>query len=186
MTTGVCSPNTRTLMAALSRAEALATLETGQDELDSLYGQLADAELGQPGTPDWAAKDLMGHIAFWEELALETIDAWRAGLRPRVEDISGPAGTDQANADNQARTAPQSVAEIRSRAASAHQALLAAIRSLSDAEWHAPATYDSPTKASLGEMLGSVLGAPDYPFGHTYAHLDDLRSYIRSRSEPTG
>ena len=176
-------------MAAPSRTQALATLETGQDELDSLFGQLTDTELSQPGTvgrSDWAAKDLLGHIAFWEELALETIDAWRAGLRPRVEDISGPAGTDQANAENQARTAPQSSAEIRSRAASAHQALLAAIHSLSDADWNAPATYDTPTRASLGELLGSVLGAPDHPFGHTYAHLDDLRAYVRSRSEPTG
>ena len=112
---------------------------------------------------------------------METIDAWRAGQRPRVEDISGPAGTDRANADNQARTAPQSAAEIRSRAASAHQALLGALRSLSDAEWHAPAPYQTATQASLGELLGGVLGAPDQPFGHAYAHLDDLRSYVRSR-----
>ena len=55
------------------RAEALATLEAGQDELDALFGQLTDTELSQPGTvgrSDWAAKDLLGHIAFWEELAL--------------------------------------------------------------------------------------------------------------------
>ena len=171
-------------MATPSRTQALATLEAGQDELDALFGQLSDVELSQPGTigrSDWAAKDLMGHIAFWEELALETIDAWRAGQRPRVEDISDQAGTDRANADNQARTTPQSAAEIRSRAASAHQAVLAAIHSLSDADWNTPATYDSPTKASLGELLGGVLGAPDHPFGHTYAHLDDLRSYVRSR-----
>jgi len=171
-------------MAAPSRTQALATLEAGQEELGSLFGRLTDAELSQPatiGSGEWAAKDLMGHIAFWEELALETIDAWRAGRRPRVEDISGPAGTDRANADNQARTAPQSTAEIRSRAASAHQALLAALQSLSDAEWHAPAPYQAATQASLGDMLGGVLGAPNYPFGHTYAHLDDLRSYVRSR-----
>ena len=176
-------------MATPARAQALATLEAGQDELDALFGQLTDVELSQPGTvgsSDWAAKDLMGHIAFWEELALETIDAWRAGRRPRVEDTSSPAGTDQANADNQARTAPQSAAEIRSRAASAHQALLAAIHSLSDAEWHAAAPYDTPSAPSLGDMLGDVLGAPNHPFGHTYAHLDELRAYVRSRSEQTG
>src|SRR5919199_1835168 len=143
-------------MATPARAQALATLEAGQDELDALFG----------------------HIAFWGELALETIDAWRAGRRPGVEDISGPAGTDRANADNQARTAPQSAAEIRSRAASAHQALLAALRSLSDAEWQAPATYDAASAPSLGDMLGDVLGAPTHPFSHTYAHLDDLRAYI--------
>ena len=119
---------------------------------------------------------------------LRTLVGAVEALRAEVVPLAGQwrRTVDQANADNQARTAPQSVAEIRSRAASAHQALLAAIRSLSDADWNAPATYDSPSMASLGEMLGSVLGAPDYPFGHTYAHLDDLRSYIRSRSEPTG
>src|ERR687885_735629 len=146
-------------MATPARAQALATLEAGQDELDAL----------------------MGHIAFWGELALETIDAWRAGRRPGVEDISGPAGTDRANADNQARTAPQSAAEIRSRAASAHQALRSALSSLSEAEWNAPAPYDTPSPPSLGELLGGVLGAPNHPFGHTYAHLDDLRAYVRSR-----
>src|SRR5919204_706248 len=172
-------------MLAPSRAQAVAMLEAGQEELDSLFGQLTDAELSQPATigpGEWAAKDLMGHIAFWEELALETIDAWRAGRRPRVEDISGQAGTDRANADNQARTAPQSSAEIRSRAASAHQALRSALSSLSEAEWNAPAPYDTPSAPSLGDMLGGVLGAPDHPFGHTYAHLDDLRAYVRSLS----
>jgi DinB superfamily len=176
-------------MLAPSRAQTLATLEAGQEELDALFGQLTDAELGQPATigpGEWAAKDLMGHIAFWEELALETIDAWRAGRRPRVEDISGPAGTDRANADNQAQTAPRSPAEIRSRAASVHQALLAVIHSLSEDEWNAPAPYDSPTRPSLSELLGGVLGAPNSPFGHAYAHLDDLRTYVRSRGEAAG
>jgi hypothetical protein len=131
------------------------------------------------GGTDWAAKDLMGHIAFWEELALDTIDAWRTGRRPRADDIADQAGTDRANAENQARTAPQSAAEIRSRAASAHQALVVAIHSLSDAEWQAPAPDDTPTRDSLGERLGGVLGAPNRPFGHAYAHLDDLRTYVR-------
>jgi hypothetical protein len=110
-------------MVAPAHAQALATLEAGQEELDWRFGQLTETELSQPGTIGggaWAAKDLMAHIVFWEELALETIDAWRAGRRPRVEDRSGPAGTDRANADNQAQTAPQSPAQIRSRAASAH------------------------------------------------------------------
>jgi hypothetical protein len=176
-------------MVAPACAQALATLVAGQEELDSLFGQLTETELSQPGTiggSAWAAKDLMGHIAFWEELALQTIDAWRGGERPRVEDLSGPAGTDRANADNQAQTAPQSPAQIRSRAASAHQALLAALHSLSDAEWQAPAPYQSPSQPSLGDMLGGVLGAPDQPFGHAYAHLDDLGSYVRERSKSQG
>jgi hypothetical protein len=148
-------------MPPLSRHDALAVLEAGQGELDALFDELSDSELDAPGTigaGDWAAKDLMGHIALWEELALETIDAFRGGLTPRV----ATASTDALNADNQA--------------ADAHAALLAALHSLTDAEWHAPPTWPNAEHATLCEALGGVLGAPGRPFGHAYAHLDDLRA----------
>jgi DinB family protein len=67
-------------MATPAPSQALATLHAGQEELDALFDELTDAELSQPATIGggaWAAKDLMGHIAFWEELALATVDMWR-------------------------------------------------------------------------------------------------------------
>jgi hypothetical protein len=162
-------------MPPLSRHDALAVLEAGQGELDALFDELSDSELDAPGTigaGDWAAKDLMGHIALWEELALETIDAFRGGLTPRV----ATASTDALNADNQAAQAPRNAFDLRARAADAHAALLAALHSLTDAEWHAPPTWPNAEHATLCEALGGVLGAPGRPFGHAYAHLDDLRA----------
>jgi hypothetical protein len=167
-------------MAVVTREEALAVLEAGQAELDTLFDQLSETELDEPATiggGDWAAKDLMGHVAFWEELALQTVDAFRGGLTPRV----AQSDTDELNAQNQAEQAAHSATELRARAASAHAALLAALRGLSAADWHAPLPWSDARADTLGEMLGSVLGAPDQPFGHVYAHLDDLRAYVGKR-----
>jgi len=163
-----------------TRDEAIATLEAGQAELESLFGQLSEAELNQPATVAggaWAAKDLMGHIAFWEELAAEVIDAFRGGITPRAE----RTGTDQLNAENQAEQARSSGFDQRERLGDAHAALLAALHSLHARDWHARPTWPDAHHASLGEALGGTLGAPDRPFGHAYAHLEDLRAFVAAR-----
>jgi hypothetical protein len=164
----------------LTRQEALAVLAAGQAELDAQFDRLTDVEIGGPGTlggGDWAPKDLMGHIALWEELALQTVDAWRAGVAPAAAEKD----TDELNAENQAAHATASVSALRARAASAHAAVLAVVNSLSDADWNAPLSWPNAEQVSLGERLGSVLAAPGRPFGHAYAHLDDLRAFCRGR-----
>jgi Mycothiol maleylpyruvate isomerase N-terminal domain len=153
----------------LSRDEALKILEEGQAELDQLFARLDEAAMMRPATiggGEWSAKDLMGHIAFWEELALEAIDASRARRGPAVDEFKN---ADEANAHNQRNTAPQSLTQIHSRAAGAHNAILGAIRAMSDTEW-----------ATLGEKVGGILGGPRGAFDHAWAHLDDLQKYVES------
>lgn len=172
-------------MAMLTREEAIATLDAGQAALDALFAKLSDEEMTRPATiggGEWSAKDLLGHVAFWEELAIETVADWRAGRRPAVEQISdnGAEGIDAANADNQGRTAAQSLAEVRVRAATAHATIIQTIRAMSEEAWRANAFYPNARRATLAERLGSTLGAPDRPFGHAFAHLPDLEAYVNS------
>jgi hypothetical protein len=152
-----------------SRAEALTILAEGQAGLDQHFGRLDEAALVRPATiggGEWSAKDLMGHIAFWEELALEAIDASRAGRTPAVDEFKD---ANEANAHNQRNTAPQSLAETQKRAEAAHNAILAAIRNMSDAEW-----------ATLDARVAGILGGPRGAFDHAWAHLDDLRQYAET------
>jgi len=66
------------------------------------------------------------------------------------------------------------------RAAAAHAAVVAAIEGAGDDEWLARPAYPGARRPSLADLLGRVLGAPNRPFGHAFAHLDDLRDYAGS------
>lgn len=165
-----------------TRQQAIATLDEGQAKLDALFARLSDEAMARPktiGGGDWSAKDVLGHIAFWEELAADLIEAQRAARQPRVAEVfgAGPNAVDQANAADQARNAAMSLAEVRGRGARAHRALVDGIGSASDEEWAAPPSYETEFKRPLGEALGRVTGAKDRPFGHAWAHLNDLEAY---------
>ncbi len=172
-------------MAIPTRDEAIATLAEGQVALGALFARLSDEEMARPATiggGEWSAKDLLGHIAFWEELAAETLTDWRAGRRPSVEEIAaaGQAGTDAANARNQERTRAESLEAVRARAASAHTTIMQAIRAMSDDEWASKASYPNARWATLAERLGSTLGGADRAFAHAFDHLPDLEAYVES------
>jgi hypothetical protein len=173
-------------METYTREQALAALAAGRAALEALLGRLSDQELTQPATiggGDWSAKDLLGHLAFWEEQALQALTDWQAGRRPAIEAVGagGQQAIDALNARNQAVTAQQSVAAVRARASAAHRALLAALGGLSDDDWRAPAAYPNPRWPVLADCLGSVLGGePARPFGHGDDHLPDLQAYLRA------
>lgn len=172
-------------MGNITQEQAIATLTEGQSELDVLLDKLTDDEMTRPATiggGDWSAKDLLGHIAFWEELALQVIADWRAHRRPAIADLfaSGSAGVDAANERNQARTAEQSLADVRARSAAAHSVIVEAIRSLSPDEWQATAYSTDADSRTLAETVSSAMGAPRRPCGHAFAHVADLRAYVES------
>jgi len=172
-------------MAMPTRDQAIATLDDGQAAIEALSAKLSDQEMTRPATiggGQWSAKDLLGHLAFWEELARETLADWRARRPPAVEQVvgGGREGVDAANARDQARSAGQPLEETRSRAASAQAAVVQAMRAISAEEWSAKAPSSSRNKSCLAELLGGVLGAPRHPFGHAFAHLPDLKAYVES------
>jgi hypothetical protein len=166
-------------MASITREEALATLEDGQAQVEVLVAQLSDEAAARPATmggADWSAKDLMGHIARWNEIAIEALGSWREGERPGIEDVWGD-GVDKLNAENYERSKADSPEQARSRLRRSHDALVGAIRDMDNAEWHSKAPYQTERRSWLGMMLGSITGAPKRAYGHAFAHLPDLEKY---------
>lgn len=171
-------------MPTPTRDQALETLAAGQRELGALFAKLSDQEMVRPRTisgGEWSAKDLLGHIAFWEELALQALADWRERRRPAVIALF-EEGVDAANMRNQERTAARSIEDVRARATTAHQATVDAIRAITDEEWQSKPFYPDPHHPTLADLLGGVLGAPRRPFGHAFAHLPDLKRYVDSLS----
>ena len=169
-------------MAGMSRAEATEMLHEGQSRLDVLMARISDEEMLKPGTiggGDWSTKDLMGHIAYWEEIAMEALGDWRASRRPSVEEAFGrDGGVDELNARNQERTRQESLLEVRERARRAHEVVIETISGMTDADWDGHPPYATERRRTLGVMLGAIMGAPKMPFGHAFAHVPDLEAYV--------
>ena len=165
---------------SITRDEALAMLEDGQQKVDALVAQLSDEEQERPATiggGDSSAKDLLGHIARWNEIAIEALGSWRKGERPEIEDVWGD-GVDRLNAQNYERSKADSPEQARERLRRSHDALVGAIREMDNAEWHSEAPYQTERRSWLGIMLGSITGAPKRAYGHAFAHLPDLEKYV--------
>jgi hypothetical protein len=170
-------------LGAISRHEALAILDDGRARLDALLDRLTPDDLDRPSTiggGDWSAKDLIGHIAFCEEIALVTMEAWLQGRRPPIEERFTTRDTDGQNAWNQQRKGTWPLERVQEDSESTHHRLVSAIEGMTDESWTSPRAFEGDEEEDLGTELGGVLGAPGRPFGHAFAHLPDLEAYVRS------
>lgn len=83
------------------------------------------ARLSEPGVCDaWSAKDLTGHVAYWDADALDDIARIASGGERQPQDV------DTRNAADAAANADRSVTDLRAEMERTHDLLLAALRGL--------------------------------------------------------
>jgi len=176
-------------VAVPSREDAVRILDDGHGQIHSLVERLTEQDFERTATiggGDWSARDLVGHLTTWEEVAIEALEEWRAGTVPSAEtdifEIDG--GIDAFNARTVEGKRRLSGPRVRQASQRAHATLVAEIEAMSDAEWHSPAPYVGARRRHLSELLGSILGAPKRPFGHAFAHLGDLQAFVESLDQP--
>jgi hypothetical protein len=166
-----------------SPEQAAATLERGHLEIQEQLDRLgpADLEVGGIGGGEWSPKDLLGHLALWHEIALRTIDEARAGSAPWIVGVFAGPGPGP-NDDELVARAPWPVDRAREAYEAARAASIEAIRAIEEAAWSSPVEGWTEPPATLGGLLGVVLGRQGQPFGHAFAHLDELRDFADARS----
>lgn len=166
------------------RDTALETLRSGDEQLRRLFDRLSEDDAVRRATiggGDWSAKDLLGHMALWEELALGTIDPWLRDERPRLEERFFDGDVDALNAWNEERKRDWPLERVRAEADETHAQLLAEIERMGQDGWTHPRGFeDASAQDDLGSELGGILGAADGPFRHAFAHLPDLQAYVTS------
>ena len=177
-------------------AEAAAILAKGSEALDAAFSQLsADAAeaRGTIGGGTWSARDLAGHLATWEEVALRTIEEIRAGRPPSIRTtVTDEASLDLFNAAAVERKASTGWEETLTIFRATNARLVTTVRAIPDNEWGRVAPGGSPSTRplegglgdnrarTLGEHVGSSTGMPEYPFRHAWAHLGDLQAFVRA------
>jgi hypothetical protein len=177
-------------LAAPSREEAISILEHEDRRLLELTEGLSEDEMSAPSTiggGEWSAKDVVAHVAIWEEQAIDGVADLRRGQVPKIERYlrEGTEGIDRFNREAMAGVGDLSVAGVLERAEAARRTLVGIIRGMDDDEWTAKVPYEAERRKSLAHLLGSITGAPKRPFGHAVAHTPDLEAYVSSiRSKP--
>ena len=163
----------------LTRRRAISILERGRAETDALIAAIPPRRLSTPGLGGgtWSARDLIGHLASWEEYALDALDAWERGIRPKIDETWFTVSTNALNAANVERKAAWPLAQVRRRSAATHEELLERLRAMSDRRWREPGSKRG--RKTVRERLGGILGGPAGPFRHDEAHHESLRTFLR-------
>ena len=170
----------------VTQAQAVEILRDAHARMAGLFASLTDPDLVRRGAiaGEWSAKDLAGHIASWEEMALRTLEEWRRHERPWIEDVLGDGRVDEINGANVRRWLGVTPEEALRRFAVSERRITDAIAGIDDEEWASTSWWPRDEPRVLGRFLGGIMGAPDRPFGHAYAHLNELEVYAASRTKP--
>lgn len=161
-----------------TRGQALKILEDGHRTVRDLIDRLPRRAVTTPGLGggDWSPKDLIGHLAAWEERAVDALQAWDEGHGLAFEKELWSKSTSTINRESFERKARLSTPEMIRRADATHGELVTRIRALSDRRWRRPGT--SRGRKDVGERLGGILGGPKGYFFHAEAHMKDLRAFV--------
>lgn len=119
---------------AVNREQLMRRLAEGWADLEESRAGLSAAELARPGVAgDWSVRDVLAHVSWWEEEALEHLPTILAGGRPpRYADAWG--GIDAFNAAMTERWRALSLAEVLERQRTTHARLVEYLETVPEEE----------------------------------------------------
>jgi hypothetical protein len=160
-----------TTSAQPSKAELLERTRQEYDKLEQALGGLSEAQISAAPDGDWSVKDLLAHIAAWQQILLR----FHIGKRPFAEAAPG-IGVDYASSDvdtiNDAlyqRDRDRTLSDVLDTFRRSHQQTMVAIEGMSETELSQP--YTPPGRDRGGQII-------DWIAGDTYEHYMEHRETI--------
>ncbi len=143
--------------------DLIAKMERSRAALNQAIAKIApQAEI----YPTWKLKQLLDHIAGWDELTLSAIDAYRKGEDPPIRVVHG---IDQYNADSVARREGLSLEQSRQAYDNLRAQVISALREMPSemlsqrftAPWGGLCTVPSVVKIFVSHELGHAKQVED-------------------------
>ena len=171
---------TESLPGIKSKSELLERMRAGREEWDALVAQIPDSARTEPALAGgWSVKDLIAHVAAFENWTAAQIRAANEGRAPTDKELYGveevtvdPEGwdLDRENAAIYARYKETPLAEVLTFASQAFADLVAAVEAVSDDDIARSGAQTWTDDTTLLEII------PGQSYAHYEQHADDLRS----------
>jgi hypothetical protein len=157
------------------KAELLERVRREYTALEQTIGQLSEAQMTAPIDGSWSSKDILAHIAAWQQILL----GLHIGGRPFDQAAPGIAAnyqTDDVDTINEAlyqRDRERPLAETLDAFRRTHQQTLATIEGMSEADLFRPYTPPGRDPSDGGQLINWI--ASD-----TYEHYMEHRATIQA------
>ena len=156
----------------MTRGQVLQAIKDNYAQfLEAIAGLDDDALTKPPLVEWWTIKDLLGHVAMWEQVAIKFIAEYKQDGLPK---ILGMDNDDTINAYNKREATIRrdwSLARVRAEFDAAHRNLIAAIQSLSDADL----AKQLPAPWGKGDNLEKLIAINSYQ--HNPEHIEQIKQW---------
>lgn len=156
----------------MTRNEILQAIQEQHAELTAaLAGIPAEKLTRHPLVAWWTIKDLLGHVAMWDQVALKFIREYQADGLPKQLGIQGDDDVDRYNKRGVAMRRDWSLETVRAELETTYRKLIAAIESLSDADLVKPL----PPPWGDGATLERLIAVNSYQ--HVPEHIEQIEKW---------
>lgn len=155
-------------MWSMNKQELIAQIALGRTSLDDALARVGDNHMDLVILHgEWSVKDLIGHLAFWEESVVELFYILRAGKTPEPFELDG------LNAQALAKSRKHSLADLREEEKAAYRKALALVNDATDDELFNPAHFPWTGGRPFEELLR------DNTCGHYEEHMPELTAWLK-------
>jgi hypothetical protein len=158
-----------------SRTELVARVRADRARLEATLSRMSEEQLVQPGVEgDWSAKDIMAHIAAWEQRMVSWIDEALRGKIPAqpADDVE----LDRINAAIYEESQDRPLTEVLAEFETSYQVALAAAGTTPEADLMDPHRFAWRQGEPLWEMVASNT------YWHYEEHGDPLRAWLEGQA----
>lgn len=160
----------------MDKTTLLNTIQTEYTQFESLVTPLNERQLSiSPFEGEWSVKDIMAHIAVWEQICTRWLDEFLCGVTPQPSERLDQGSNDRIYRENRDRP----LAEVRVLFYQAHQEFLHQVnlltQTLSEEDLNASHRFVW-TEAWPGSSLIAVIA--DNSYEHYQDHAQQIRRWL--------
>ncbi len=138
----------------MTRDEMVQAMERDHaDLLAALQNLSREALTTRPVIEAWTVKDLLGHMAMWQQVAIQFVADYRQEGLPKSLGLADDAAIDAYNRRGAELRRDWPLERVQAELDASYRSLLASVKSLTDDELHAPLGGPWENKTTLEHLI---------------------------------